>query len=137
MNTAINETLAGDRASRIIGNDECRRGAIKLPPYGRQISRNPVAREIRVYFGDSPQAWDHTRARQKYGPAVLLPAGEDFAIYRWDVNKREVLMLQIGNYVTEDIPDFARMLLMAGAVIVRVLHPDGLAAFRPQRRAAA
>jgi len=109
----------------------------KLPPYGRQINQYLITQEIRVYFGDSPQVWTHARARQKYGPAVLLPYGDDFTIYRWEVNKREVLMLQIGDYVTKEIPGFARTLLIAGAVIVRVLHPDGLATFRPQRRAAA
>jgi len=109
----------------------------KLPPYGRHIYRYPLTQEIRIYFGDSPQTWDHCKARQAYGPAVLLPPGENYIAYQWPVDGREVLMLQIGEYLTEEIPGFARVLLIAGAVIVRVLYPDGLATFRTQRSVAA
>ena len=108
----------------------------KLPPYGRQIYRYPLTQETRVYFGDSPQIWEHCKVRQAYGPAILLPSSENYDAYQWPVKGREIFMLQIGQYPTNEIPCFARVLLIAGAVIVRVLYPGGLATFRPQRSVA-
>lgn len=107
------------------------------PPYSKQASNYPVTNEVRVYFGSSRDVWRYTKVCNRYSPAVMLPPGDQFDKYQWPVRGREVLMLQVGDYQVDEIPGFARVLVLAGALIVRVLHHEGLATFRPQRRAAA
>jgi hypothetical protein len=110
---------------------------IRLPPFAKLAGKHPSSKELRIYVGSNYQLWDVTRLRNAYAPAVLLPPGDDFRAYRWPVNGREVLMLQVGDFQTEAIHSFACDLLRAGAVIVRVLHSEGFDTFLPQRRAAA
>ena len=107
------------------------------PPYSKQVAKHPISEEMRVYFGDSQDVWLHTKIRNHYAPAVMLPPGGQFNKYQWPVKGREVLMLQTGGYQVEQIPGFAGVLLRSGAKIVRVLYQEGLATFRPQWRAAA
>ena len=102
------------------------------PPNSKQATRYPVTAELRVYFGYSPDAWRHTMMRNGYGPAIMLPPGEDFTQYQWPVRGRDVLMMQIGNYPENAIPPFCQHLVMQGAPVVRVLYGTQLSVFRPE-----
>ena len=96
----------------------------------KQIDSHPPTDELRVYFGDSLDVWRHTMIRNSYGPATMLPPGEDFIEYQWPVKERDVLMVQIGNYHESAIPSFSRHLVMQGAPVVRVLYGKQLSVFR-------
>ena len=104
------------------------------PPNSKQATRYPIADEVRVYFGDSPDVWRHTLIRNSYGPAIMLPPGEGFTQYRWPVMDRDVLMMQVGDYPENAIPPFCQHLVMQGASVVRVLYGVHLSVFRPEVR---
>ena len=102
------------------------------PANSKQAARYPDTDELRIYFGDSPEVWKETMIRNGYGPAVMLPPGDDFMEYRWPVKDREVLMVQVGTYPEKSIPPFCHRLVMQGAPIVRVLYGSQFAVFRTE-----
>ena len=102
------------------------------PPNSKQATRYPVADEMRVYFGDSPDVWRHTMIRNGYGPAIMLPPGYDFTQYKWPVRGRDVLMLQIGEYQESVLQPFCKHLVIEGATVVRVVYGSQLSVFRPE-----
>ena len=112
-----------------------------IPPGTKQSEKYPTTDEIRIYFGVSPDVWRHTMLRCGYGPAALLPPGEDFTQYKWPVTGRDVLMMQIGKYQEGVLQQFCEHLVIKGATIVRVIYDIGtgplLSAFRPEVRHAA
>jgi hypothetical protein len=101
---------------------------MKLPPFGKLADKHPSTAELRIYLGDNPQSWNVARLRNSAGPALLLPAGEDFSGYRWPVSGREVLLMLLGPYY--QVQEFATHLLSQGAWIVRVPHGDKLDIYR-------
>ena len=109
---------------------------MKWPPYAKQAAKSSLKDELRIYFGDSRDVWVHTRIRNNYGPAIMLPPGDNFSQYTWPIRRREVLMIQIGDYLEQSILPFCHHLIIEGATIVRVLYsnegkPD-IAVFIPQ-----
>ena len=101
---------------------------MRLPPFAKSAAQYSPTTELRVYLGDNPQAWDVVRLRNGYGPAVMLPAGDDYRHYAWPVARREVLIMQVGPY--GEMQEFAAHLLELGAQVVRVLHGEALDVFR-------
>jgi hypothetical protein len=99
-----------------------------LPPFARLAEKYSVSTELRIYAGSNPQAWDVARLRNSGGPAVLLPAGDDFNDYKWPVSGREVLMLLLGPF--DQVQNFAAHLLAQGALVVRVLRGEKLDTYR-------
>lgn len=108
----------------------------RLPPFTKLAGEHPSSSELRIYVGSNSQLWDLTRLRNAYGPAIMLPPGDNFSQYTWPIRRREVLMIQIGDYLEQSIPPFCHHLIIEGATIVRVLYsnegkPD-IAIFIPQ-----
>ena len=92
------------------------------PPYTKQALRHPANDELRIYFGDQQQVWANTRIRNSYGPAVMLPPGEDFMKYKWPVKRRDVLMIQVGGFDEDVLEPFSEHLIHEGANIVCVIY---------------
>jgi hypothetical protein len=93
-----------------------------LPPFAKQAAKHKTGDEIRIYVGSNRQGWEVARLRNSYGPAMLLPPGDDFRNYKWPVKGREVLMFQTGGYSQNR--EFAVHLVEQGARIVRALVGD-------------
>ena len=101
----------------------------RQPPFTVMAAKYPATDEIRIYVGSNRQSWDVARLRNAYGPAVLLPPGEDFNKYKWPVKGREVLVLLLGEFPEEQ--EFAAHLVNEGAPVVRVLNGGRMDSYRP------
>ena len=97
---------------------------MKLPPFARRAAEHKTSTELRIYVGSDRHGWDVARVRNSYGPALLLPPGDDFMSYNWPVKDREVFTLQTGEFSQGRA--FAIHLVARGALIVRALVGDKL-----------
>ena len=102
---------------------------MNLPPYAKQVSR--LDGDIWIYFGrDKARAWRCAKARADCNlPALILPSGESPEKYAWPVSGRDVLAVQVGEFPQQDIPRFAKLLIAAGASVVRVVYGNRVPQF--------
>ena len=111
--------------------------ATKLPPYGRDVSRNP--QNVFIYAG--ADAWTVGRNRASIvgkNSVLILPPCEDFRRYRWPVQGVPLMLIWLDGYLYE-VKDFAGYLIQQGSPHVVAPHPEdpeGCLFARPLRTAA-
>lgn len=118
---------------------------MKLPPHGKALA-------ARLRFGNPPflifvcvgsDAWTRAKQRQESVNdfhALVLPAGENPAVYRWPVADQLVVIDVCCGPSDEQLRDLAIVLLRDGAETVTIYSRDRLNRFEQyrlkQRRAA-
>lgn len=99
----------------------------KLPPYGENLhkylasGRNP---KNTVYCFCGMNAMNKAKFFSQYRFTLYLPPYENPNIYKWPVNKCEILLFETGNLEIRDIEELAYHLLHYGATVVRALNSN-------------
>lgn len=110
-----------------------------VAPYGKRLNNLAVKsvykNSVYIFVGDS--AWKKARAFHMSHYAMALPTNFDPNQYSWPVNNCDVLVFETGNgfLTSESIRQFAYILLEAGAIVVRIILPNGkLIAYKTEAR---
>ena len=107
---------------------------MKLPPFGKTaeilLQNGPIPnRDVLIVTGTN--AWEFANVDQRE-PRLLLPDDKPEQ-YRWPVDRCECLVFQFGLIEDNTLLKLAKSLLLAGAVVVRILPENGrLAIFRKE-----
>jgi hypothetical protein len=110
---------------------------VRLPPYGRDVAKNP--QNVFIYAGDN--AWTAGRIRAGVvgkNSLLVLPPGEDYQTYRWPVQGVPLLLVWPDGELNE-VKAFVAYLIQQGSPHVIAPHPDdpeGCIYAKPRRAAA-
>ena len=110
---------------------------MRLPPYGRDVAKNP--KNVFIYAGTN--AWPAGRIRARLvgrNTVLVLPPQEDFKMYRWPVQGVPLLLVWPDGDIAE-VRAFASYLIQQGSPHVVAPHDEDLEGciYAKPRRAAA
>ncbi|HEB93126.1 MAG TPA: hypothetical protein ENI94_06595 [Gammaproteobacteria bacterium] len=88
-----------------------------------------MSTEVRIIVGS--HAWEYAKIDQSR-PRLLLPPNASPDAYSWPVGNLECLVVIAGDISDSTLLQLARILLISGSPVVRILGREGsLSVFRP------